>query len=82
MQKEMSNMDNNPSSKMCNKPNSSGEGMKKMQQSIKGQMKQMLKNKKEGKGNPSSKELAKLAAHGTYKRKTLSRAANCLIGFY
>ncbi len=62
MQKDMSNMDNNPSSKMCNKPNSSGEGMKKMQQSIKDQMKQMLKNKKEGKGSPSSKELARLAA--------------------
>ena len=36
MQKDMANMDSKPSSKMCNKPNSSGkEGMKQMKQILK-----------------------------------------------
>ena len=72
MQKDMSNMDSNPSSKMCNKPNSSGQSMKQMQQGIKEQMKEMLKNKKAGKTGPSSKELAQLAAQQELVRQRMS----------
>ena len=64
MQKDMANMDSKPSSKMCNKPNSSGkEGMKQMKQmqnQVKEQMKQMLGKK--GEKGKSNKGLAKLAA--------------------
>jgi hypothetical protein len=65
MQKEMANMESKPSSKMCNKPNSTGgEGMKEMKQmqkQVKEQMKQMLQSK-DGKNGKTNKGLAKLAA--------------------
>ena len=75
MQKEMANMESKPSSKMCNKPNSSGgEGMKEMKQKqkqVKEQMKQMLQSK-DGKNGKSNKGLAKLAAQQEMIRNRMS----------
>jgi hypothetical protein len=75
MQKEMANMESKPSSKMCNKPNSSGgEGMKEMKQmqkQVKEQMKQMLQSK-DGKNGKTNKGLAKLAAQQEMIRNRMS----------
>ncbi|MGC6471033.1 MAG: DUF4175 family protein [Flavobacteriales bacterium] len=75
MQKEMANISDKPSSKMCNKPKSGGEGMKKMKQmqnQVKDQMKQMLSNKKKGKMGKGSKGLAQLAAKQEMIRNRMS----------
>lgn len=82
MQKEMANMDSKPSSKMCNKPNSSGgEGMKQMKQmqkQVKDQMKQMLGKK--GKQGKTNKGLAKLAAQQEMIRNRMNELRNELSG--
>ena len=82
MQKDMANMDSKPSSKMCNKPNSSGkEGMKQMKQmqnQVKEQMKQMLGKK--GEKGKSNKGLAKLAAQQEMIRNRMNELRNELSG--
>lgn len=74
MQKEMANMEPRPSSKMCNKPNSSSsqgmKEMKKLQEQIKAQMENMMKGKS-GKKSKSSKGIAQLAAQQEMIRKRM-----------
>ncbi|MGC6471140.1 MAG: hypothetical protein ACON4E_07735 [Flavobacteriales bacterium] len=89
MQKQMANMNTNPSGKMCNKPKSvGGESMKKMkqmQQQIKKQMKSMLQGQKgkkgqKKKGGERSQKIAQMAAQQEQIRNRLNELRNELSG--
>ncbi len=88
MQKKKKKNDNKPSSKMCNKPKSTGgesmKKMKKMQKELKEKMKKMAKGKQGQKGQKTggkqSKEIAKMAAQQEMIRKRMSEIKDEIVG--
>ena len=89
MQQQMSQQSDSESKKMCNKPNSTGgqsmKELKGMQEQLKKQMEQMMKNQKgqgdKGKGNKKmSKELAQMASQQEMIRKRMQEIREELSG--
>lgn len=89
MQQQMSQQSDSQSKKMCNKPNSTGgqsmKQLKGMQEKLKKQMEQMMKNQKgsgdKGKGKKKmGKELAKMAAQQEMIRKRMQEIREELSG--
>lgn len=89
MQQQMSQQSDSQSKKMCNKPNSTGgqsmKQLKNMQEQLRKQMEQMMKNQ-QGKGNKGKgdkgkgKELAQMAAKQEMIRKRMQELRQELSG--